>query len=220
MILSLLLFSYIELNSASLEDLYNLPLDSSLVKEIYRYREIHGKFNSIYDLLKIKNFTPYDLKRIKGYAYIKRSYILRENWWGIKNTEKKLAQEQGPGTIAVDYWEDVVVYPLNINRMRAEELLRFYGVSMTDVDAILRYRKQNKIKGTRDLKWRISDLSLYGYYNIKNYIIFKDQRSSFLSGNFRYSFYYPFFEDLDVREDIEDTINDIEIWEIESRGKL
>ncbi len=216
----LYLFFYVDINSASLEELYSLPLDSAKVREIYRYRKVHGPFHSIYDLLYLKGFTPMDIKRLKGVGYVKRPAITRENWWGIKNTEKKLAQEEGPGKIALDFWEDVVVYPLNINRVEAEELLRLYGVSMTDVQAILNYRKNNKIRGTRDLKWRIPDLSVYGYINIKNYIKFKDTEDVLYSGNFRYRISYPMVEDKGIVYYIKDLLTEIDSWETEDREEI
>lgn len=64
-------FYPIDLNSASLEDLIKIPgIGKVIAKNIIEYREIHGPFTSVDELLKVKGIGPKKLSQIRPYLTI------------------------------------------------------------------------------------------------------------------------------------------------------
>ncbi|MCS7279239.1 MAG: helix-hairpin-helix domain-containing protein [Thermodesulfobacteriaceae bacterium] len=68
---SILGFHPIDLNSASFEDLIKIPgIGKVIAKNIIEYREKHGPFTSVEELLKVKGIGPKKLNQIKPYLMI------------------------------------------------------------------------------------------------------------------------------------------------------
>jgi competence protein ComEA len=61
----------INLNSAKLEELVNLPgIGSKTAEKIIEYRQLHKKFRNINELLNVKGIGESKLNKIKNYIYI------------------------------------------------------------------------------------------------------------------------------------------------------
>ncbi len=62
----------IEINSATVEELINLPrVGPVIANRIIEYRNIHGPFKTVEDLIKVKGIGEKKLTSIKPYIYIK-----------------------------------------------------------------------------------------------------------------------------------------------------
>uniref|UniRef100_A0A7C4XEB1 Helix-hairpin-helix domain-containing protein n=1 Tax=candidate division WOR-3 bacterium TaxID=2052148 RepID=A0A7C4XEB1_UNCW3 len=174
----------IDLNRASLEELYKLPIDSSIVNEIYEYREIYGPFNSVYELRKVTGITSEIFEKIKPLVKIAVPFPPRQEWGSIIEEQKKLASEEPPSKGAIDEWEELLFLPMNINRARFDDLLMIDRMTPVDASAVMRALSQKEIKSSRDLR-RITGLSHYAYTSLRRYVQFTDEYDKKLQGSFR-----------------------------------
>ena len=55
----------IDLNSASLEEIMELPLPPEDARAVYEYREFRSYFESVYDLMKVPGIDARDLETLK-----------------------------------------------------------------------------------------------------------------------------------------------------------
>ena len=65
MLLLFLIAVQIDINRASLDGIYNLPVDSTIAHRIYEYRETYGSFESIYELRKVNGIDAEIFEIIK-----------------------------------------------------------------------------------------------------------------------------------------------------------
>jgi len=64
-------FTRVDLNTATLEDLIQLPgIGPSLAERILEYRETHGPFHSVEDLLNVKGIGPAKLEQLRPYITV------------------------------------------------------------------------------------------------------------------------------------------------------
>ena len=79
MLILFLLASQINLNQAPLDEIYTLPLDSTLAARIFEYRELHGDFTSIYDLRNIKGIDGEVFEKIKPLIKIVVGFVPQQS---------------------------------------------------------------------------------------------------------------------------------------------
>ncbi len=165
----------LDLNNATFEEIAKLPISEELAERIYDRIEYQGPFTSFYQLREIKGMTqelllklkplvriePYEEKTERE-ARIEELYFQLDRWEGQEGTNQAL----------VDSWIERALEPVNINRMRYDELLNLQGVSPVDAAAIVNFRHQvGNLSSLRDLR-TVPYLSYFGYRNTRNFISF------------------------------------------------
>ncbi|MEO0227737.1 MAG: helix-hairpin-helix domain-containing protein [candidate division WOR-3 bacterium] len=179
-----LISQQIDLNRAPLEEFYTLPVDSSVARSIFEYRQIYGPFKSVYELRNVPEVTAEIFERIKPVVKIAVPFPARSEWASIVNEQRKLASEEPPSKGAIDEWEDLLYLPANINKMGFDDLLLIDRMTPVDASAVLLALKQKEIKSSRDLR-RISGLSSYSYTSLRRYVQYTDEYDKKLHGSVR-----------------------------------
>jgi DNA uptake protein ComE-like DNA-binding protein len=169
MLLLFLLASQLDLNRAPLEEIYKLPVDSTVARRIYEYRTIYGYFSSVYELRRVEGIDGALFEILKPLVKIAVPEVERTEWGSILYEQKKLASEEPPSKAAIDVWEDLIRSPMNVNEATFEELLNIDRMTPIDAAAILRHRQYQTIGSARDLR-RVSDLSYYAYSSLRKYV--------------------------------------------------
>ncbi|MBN1150496.1 helix-hairpin-helix domain-containing protein [candidate division WOR-3 bacterium] len=163
-----------DLNSVSLQELYSLPLDSSIAENIIEYRIEHGSFRTFTDLIYVKDMDP------QSYSDILKEFSITPlapaDWRNLRIDQLKdrLASEDDPGNSAIDYWENLLLFPLDLNKATVQQLNSLYGVSLIDASAIVSHRqKWGDYRYLSHLR-NTENLSSYGYRNIRYYVFEPD----------------------------------------------
>ncbi len=170
-----------DLNRVSIEELYSLSIDSALAENIISYRFEHGGFRTFTDLMLVQNMDD------ASFELLLRKFSLTAaksvDWRNLRIDELKdrLASEDDPGVSAIDYWENLLLFPLDLNRATVQQLNSLYGVSMIDASAVIRHRSRwGNYRYIGELR-NVENLSSYGYRNIRYYVF---EPSDSLSGRF------------------------------------
>ena len=139
MLILLLLAVQLDLNRASLNEIYTLPVDSTTARRIYEYRALHGPFKSVYELRLVPSLDGVTFERIKPLVKIAVAFAERAEWSSILNEQKKLASEEPPSKAAIDVWEEMIRAPINVNEADFNELLNIDRalVDPSDFDLLL-----------------------------------------------------------------------------------
>jgi len=176
----------LDINQAGLSEIRQLPVDSITALRIFEYLERYGRFNSIYDFLKIPGITPEKLDELKPIVYISPRTWDERRQENIQRIQRRLATEDGPSRVVVEEWQDRLLAPINVNRTGVDELLMLENVSLVDAVSVVRFvRRGGKISSRRDLASKVDGLSTYGYRGMRSYVTFDDQPVSRLGGNYR-----------------------------------
>ncbi len=165
----LLLTLRVDLNRATLHEIYQLPVDSTVAFRIYEHREIYGYFSSVYELREVSGIDGITFEKLKPLVKIVVPSVERAEWSSILYEQKKLASEEPPSKAAVDVWEDLIRSPMNINDATYSDLLNIDRMTPIDAAAIMRHREYRTIKSARDLR-RVKDLSNYAYTSLRKYV--------------------------------------------------
>ncbi len=185
----------LDINNANLADIRNLPIDSTVADKIYQYLLTYGRFNSIYDLRKIKELSPEDFELIKPLIYISKPQYTRISSRYVHTIQKSLTEEDRPTYAAVEEWQDLAISPININKASVDDLVQLENVSLIDAIAVMEHlRIRKEIKSLRELRNDVVGLSDYGYRNMRSFITFGDQPEVKFSGNYRIN--YDWSDDL------------------------
>lgn len=174
MLLIFLLASQIDLNRATLQEIYQLPVDSVIAFRIYEYREVYGYFGSVYELRLVEGIDGLTFERLKTAVKIVVPVVERADWSSILYEQKKLASEEPPSKAAVDVWEDLIRSPMYINEAGFSDLLNIDRMTPIDAAAVLRHREYRTIKSARDLR-RVKDLSHYAYTSLRKYVRYEPE---------------------------------------------
>ncbi|MFZ8835045.1 MAG: helix-hairpin-helix domain-containing protein, partial [Candidatus Caldipriscus sp.] len=135
------LFSYISLNTASLEDLRKIfPPD--IADSVYKYRQLSGEFESIYELRNVPGVTD------EIFAKVVDSLVLNSpeemdtvNLGGrISDVISQSVREESPSDLSREYWIFLGGNPINPNKASVYELMNIYGVSFKDALAVIKWR--------------------------------------------------------------------------------
>jgi len=184
----------LDINQATKSEIRALPVDSLTADKIYEYLQLYGRFNSIYDLLKIPGITPEKLEQLKGLIYLSSRSWEERLANNVQRIQRRLASEDGPGKAVVEEWQDLLLDPINVNRASVDELLLLENVSLVDAVAVVKFvGAGGRITSWRDLASKVDGLSSYGYRGMRNYVRFDDRavgglKRSFFSGNYRLKF--------------------------------
>ncbi len=202
-------FQKLDLNEASLEDLLKrLPIDSSKVIKIYKYKEAYGSFENIYDLARLPFLTPEDIKVLKERVMFRTKG--RDVYFSYYTQEirERTVTEESPQESAYDYWLSALRIPINVNKASVDELYSIYGVSL--IDAVQAYKRAKMVGFLRASHLRRSPgLSYYGYRNMLPYVGFRDYKPAPFSGwvTFNFSHYSALYQE--ETSDIESRLEEL-----------
>ncbi|MGQ9665413.1 MAG: ComEA family DNA-binding protein [bacterium] len=180
-----ILFSYqLDINRAKLNEFYMLPIDSTISKKIYEYRETYGPFKSVYELLNISEIDMQTFEIIKPLVKVARPFPPRTEWGSIIAEQKKLASEEPPSKAAIDEWEELLFSPINVNKARFDDLILIDRMTPIDAQAVMKAISQQEIKSSRDLR-RVRGLTNYSYVSLRRYVQYTDEVEKKLHGSLR-----------------------------------
>ncbi len=184
--------SQLDINNATFNQIAELPIPQNVAEEIYEYLLLYDEFNSIYDLRKIKGISSEKFEEIKPLIRIGRKEGKGETYLNIYRIQKSLATEESPTKAAIEDWQDMLLSPMNVNKVTIDDLILLENVTLIDAIAVIKHLKiGQQIKEYRDLR-DINGLSNYGFRNIRNYVAYTDPKSIKFSGNYRLNFDYGY----------------------------
>ncbi len=170
--------TYVDLNSASLKEVMQLPVSEDLARRIVEFRTYVRFFDSVFDLLEIEGVTPEVFRQLKplvatlppppqdaSIARLSASY---------RQVQRYLGQE-GSNEGLVDEYLDKMRSPENINEMDLYDLMSYQMVSPVDATNILKARERlGQFESTRQLR-RSEGLRYYSYRNLRDFVVFSDK---------------------------------------------
>ncbi len=198
----------IDLNSASLEEIMQLPIPPQDARAIYEYREFRSYFKSIYDLMKVPGIDAQELEVLKPLVRIEPvevDYFARRMSIAQRSVRRWGASE-GSNEGLIDLWIDIAKDPPNINTASVYDLMNLQNVSPVDAVAIVKHREAiGSYRGRRDLRYT-PGLSGWGYMNARSLVKYKDaEQAGELHGRYQLRARSASFDmDLDelLREDV------------------
>jgi DNA uptake protein ComE-like DNA-binding protein len=166
----------IDLNSASLEEIMQLPIPPDEARAIYDYREYRSYFNSVYDLMKVKGIDAKDLAVLKPLVRIepvKRDYFA-ERMSETQRAIRSWGSSEGSNEALIDLWIDIAKDPPNVNTAGLYDLMNLQNISPVDAVAIFEHRAAiGGYRSRRDLRYT-PGLSGWGYMNARSLVRYED----------------------------------------------
>ncbi len=195
MLFSLLLASMLaavppglDINSASYEELVDLEgLTSEQAVVLYNYIQGVGGLENIYEVVDLPGFTPVTLEWLKQNVLVLPA-PQPEISPRILDVMERLAQEDGPGDAAVEYWEDLLLRPMPVNRVSWWDLRSLDRVSFIDAASVdSRLRTLGPVSSVSSLR-STENLRYYGYRNMRDYVSTRepDYSSTDFFGSYRF----------------------------------
>ncbi len=166
----------IDLNSASLEEIKELPIAPEKAIAIYEYREFRSYFKSVYDLMKVPGITPDDLETLKPLVRIEpvQPDYLAERMSIAQQSVRMWGSSEGSNEGLIDLWIDIAKDPPNINTADVYDLMNLQNVSPVDAVAIVKHRQAiGSYQSRRDLRYT-PGLSGWGYMNARSLVKYSD----------------------------------------------
>ncbi|MDY0152265.1 MAG: helix-hairpin-helix domain-containing protein, partial [Candidatus Cloacimonas sp.] len=167
----------VDLNTATLEELMQLPITPEQARDIYEYREYNNIFANIFELRNIPSIDQPTLLRLRPLTVV--SLYVETDDVAVRRDEirdliERLDSNEGSAEGMADVWEDYLMTPQNVNRMHFDDFFSLPNVSGVDAVAILKRTAQgDTIADTRDLR-SSAGLSHYGYTNLRSYVYYKE----------------------------------------------
>jgi len=167
----------LDLNTATLTELLQLPISEIQANDIYNYREYVGFFESLYDLRNVPSIDQMAMLRIKKLVVV--SLYREEDEVSIRRAEiqdlmERLDSNEGGSEGMSDVWEDYLMTPQNVNQMRYDDFVSLPNVSGIDAVALLkRVAQGDTIADQRDMRNTVG-LSYYGNTNLRSYVYYKE----------------------------------------------
>jgi hypothetical protein len=167
----------VDLNTANLEELLQLPLTEKQARDILDYRTYISIFSDIYELREIPSIDQPTLLRIKDLAVV--SLYVEEDEVAARREEisdllERLDSNEGASEGMSDVWEDYLMTPQNVNKMHFDDFISLPNVSAIDAVGILKRTAQgDTIADMRDLR-NSPGLSYYGYTNLRSYVYYRE----------------------------------------------
>ena len=193
--LSFLSAAKLDLNTATYEEIRQLPISEVQAKEIYEYRQYVQFFEDLYDLREITSIDQKTLLKLRDLVIISHYDEMDE---AAKRREavdyliERLGSNEGSSEGISDIWSDYLMTPQNVNHMLFEDFISLPNVSPIDAVAVLKRRARgDTLVDKRDLKNTIG-ISYYGYSNLRHYVFYKKppvKRKLFFDYQFRYRTY-------------------------------
>ncbi|HPZ02528.1 MAG TPA: helix-hairpin-helix domain-containing protein, partial [Candidatus Cloacimonas sp.] len=107
----------VDLNTASLAELMQLPITEKQARDIYEYREFVKIFDNIYELKQIPSIDQETLDRLKQLAVVSiyvetdEAAVRREE---IRDLMERVDSNEGASEGMADVWEDYLMTPQNV----------------------------------------------------------------------------------------------------------
>jgi hypothetical protein len=167
----------VDLNTADLAELMQLPITEKQAQDILDYREHIAIFSDIYQLREIPSIDQKTLLKLKDLAVV--SLYIEEDEAAARRDEirdlmERLDSNEGASEGMSDVWEDYLMTPQNVNRMHFDDFISLPNVSAVDAVGILnRIAQGDTIADTRDLR-NTTGLSYYGYTNLRSYVYYTE----------------------------------------------
>ncbi len=166
----------INLNSATIEELYSLDLTINKVEDIIDYRNRTGYIHDIYELLQISDITIADIHSIRNKITVEipQASTFEKDIQRASYKMGKWISNEGSTEGLSEVWLDRFFEPQNINNMNYDDLMALPNLSPIDVTAVLKQQKRGYINGTWELK-NSPGISYWGYKNLVDFIRFTDR---------------------------------------------
>jgi DNA uptake protein ComE-like DNA-binding protein len=208
----------IDLNSATLEEMMELPLPPEDVRAIYEYREFQSYFESVYDLMKVRGIDAKDLETLKPLVRIEPVEVdfFAERMSIAQRSVRQWGSSEGSNEGLIDLWIDIAKDPPNINTASIFDLMNLQNVSPVDAVAIFEHREAiGSYRSRRDLRYT-PNLSGWGYMNARSLVKYEEtaQKGDF-HGMYQLRVKSHFFEGDDrelLQEDLLSAQNVYDSW--------
>ncbi len=195
----------IDLNTATLEEIKNLPITNEQAEDIYDYRLYISFFESLYDLRNIPSIDQKTMLKLRPLVMISHYDDLDEaaqRREEIAYLIERYGSYEGEQEAMGDVWEDYLMTPQNLNRLFYTDLLNMPNVSPLDAAAIIRRRNLGEeITDYRDLR-NTDGISYYGASNLRHYIFYDEEEVRLGRLYFDYQFRYNDREYFDETEEM------------------
>lgn len=166
----------LDINNASYEEIARLPISRDLAERIYDRITYQGPLKNIYELNQIEGMTQEIFLKIKFLLQVEPYKTKSDREERLENLYYKLERwegDEGVNQALVDSWIEQALEPININKIRFDQLLNLQNVSPVDAAAVVKYRKQvGQIYSARDLR-SAPYISYYGYRNTRDFVTFE-----------------------------------------------
>lgn len=166
----------IDLNSASLEEIKQLPISPEKAIAIYEYRQFRSYFKSFYDLMRVPGIGPDDLEILRPIVRIEpvQPDYLAERMSIAQRSVRMWGSSEGSNEGLIDLWIDIAKDPPNINTAGVYDLMNLQNLSPVDAVAIVNHRKAIGLyQSRRDLRYT-PGLSGWGYMNARSLVKYRD----------------------------------------------
>ena len=168
--------SKLDLNNASYEEIAGLPIPPAMAEKIYDRITFQGPLKSVFELNQIAGMTAELFLLIKPLVRIEPYIPKSERERRLDEFYRTLSRWEGDEGVSeslVDSWIEKSLDPLDINKIRYDELMNLQSVSPVDAASIINYRQQvGSISSTRDLR-SAPNLSYFGYSNTRDFVSFE-----------------------------------------------
>ena len=171
------LVAKIDLNTATFEELMQLPITEKQARDILDYREYVSIFKDIYQLREIPSIDQKTLLNLKDLVVVSiyqeedEALARRQQ---IQDLLERLDSNEGVSEGMADVWQDYLMTPHNVNKMHFDDFISLPNVSSVDAVSILkRVALGDTIADMRDLR-NTTGLSYYGYTNLRSYVYYKE----------------------------------------------
>jgi DNA uptake protein ComE-like DNA-binding protein len=176
---------HVDLNSASLEEVLQLPLPEDLARRIVDYRTYVRYFDNVYQLNEVDGMTPEIFTRLKPLVATlpppEADASIARLSAGFRQVQRYLGQEGSNEGLADEYL-DKMRHPENINRMDLFDLMSYQMVSPVDATNIIKARDRlGQFESTRQLR-RSEGLRYYSYRNLRDFVVFNEEDAGNKSG--------------------------------------
>ena len=171
------LVAKIDLNTATFDELMQLPITEKQARDILEYREYVSIFKDVYQLREIPSIDQKTLLNLKDLVVVSiyqeedEALARRQQ---IQDLLERLDSNEGSSEGMSDVWQDYLMTPHNVNKMHFDDFISLPNVSSVDAVSILkRVALGDTIADMRDLR-NTTGLSYYGYTNLRSYVYYKE----------------------------------------------
>ena len=188
----------VDLNTATYKQISKLPITEAQAKAICKYRTYTSFFESVYDLKDVEGMDQSTINELKPLVRI--SHYTNQDEAAERREEifyliQRLGSNEGTQEGLGDIWEDFLMTPQNINKLRFSELLNLPNTSPIDVAAILKRRAEgDTLSSFRDLR-QTPGISYYGASNIKHYVYYDKPQENRLYFDYQFKFNNNVYEE-------------------------
>jgi hypothetical protein len=135
------LVAKIDLNTATFEELMQLPITEKQARDILEYREYVSIFKDVYQLREIPSIDQKTLLNLKDLVVVSiyqeedEALARRQQ---IQDLLERLDSNEGSSEGMSDVWQDYLMTPHNVNKMHFDDFISLPNVSSVDAVSILK----------------------------------------------------------------------------------